>query len=483
NSVKAQQAAQSLNEQIARYQETGREISNLKKEFADFQKQQKIDNSNWTKAGNALIDYGDGLQKIGQRMSDTGATMTKRITLPALGAATAAGGIVAAFGWKRLTGLDSAQAQLKGLGYNTEEVGRISDQVTEAIEGGMTTMAEGTSVAAGAMAAGVKEGKDLKRYIRLVGDAAVGSNRPVGEIARIFNRVQGSGKLMRQELNMIEQGMPGFAQAMAKNLGVSQDKFREMVTAGEVDSKQFLDVMEDFAGGMAGAYADSWQGMVANTKAYIGIIGENLLKGVFEKSKDSIREFIDILKSPALQDWAAETGEKIGNAFTKVVDAIKSGIKWYLELDSKYQKLIGATAGFVVALGPLLTGFGILGGMIAKLSGGLGMFLKVLAPIVTPMKALGSAAVGSSTGFGLLKGAFVALTGPIGLTVSIITALVAGFTIAYAKSESFRKVIAKIKDAFLSAVSGIKEFLTTNETLLSAVDSIKNGFNIMKDNV
>src|SRR5699024_9356582 len=196
-----------------------------------------------------------------------------------------------------------------------------------------------------------------------------------------------------------------------------------------------------------------------------------------------IREFIDILKSPAVQEWAAETGEKIGNAFTKVVDAIKSGIKWYLELDSKYQKLIGATAGFVVALGPLLTGFGILGGMIAKLSGGLGMFLKVLAPIVTPMKALGSAAVGSSTGFGLLKSAFVALTGPIGLTVSIITALVAGFTIAYAKSESFRKVIAKIKDAFLSAVSGIKEFLTTNPQILAFVDSVKKGFNSLKDNV
>src|SRR5699024_10972003 len=203
----------------------------------------------------------------------------------------------------------------------------------------------------------------------------------------------------------------------------------------------------------------------------------------FEKSKSSLREFEDILSSPAVQKWAAETGEKIGNAFIKVVDAVKGGIKWFSELDDKYKKIIGTTGAVVVAAGPLLTGFGILGGMIAKLSGGLGMFLKVLAPIVTPMKALGSAAVGSSTGFGLLKSTFVALTGPIGLTVSIITALVAGFTIAYAKSESFRKVIAKIKDAFLSAVSGIKEFLTTNETLLSAVDSIKNGFNIMKDNV
>src|SRR5699024_9657473 len=159
--------------------------------------------------------------------------------------------------------------------------------------------------------------------------------------------------------------------------------------------------------------------------------GENLLKGVFEKSKDSIREFIDILKSPAVQEWAAETGEKIGNAFTKVVDAVKVGIKWFSELDDRYKKIIGTTGAVVVAAGPLLTGVGILGGTSANLSGGLGMFLRVLAPIVTPMQALGSAAVGSSTGFSRLRAAFIALTGPIGLTVGSIGALVTGFIVAY----------------------------------------------------
>lgn len=43
----------------------------------------------------------------------------------------------------------------------------------------------------------------------------------------IFNRVQGQGKLMTQELNMIEEGMPGFSNAMAKHLGVSYDAFRD----------------------------------------------------------------------------------------------------------------------------------------------------------------------------------------------------------------------------------------------------------------
>ena len=228
------------------------------------------------------------MDSVGKNMSSIGSSMTKYITAPAAGAIAAAGGIVAAFGWKRLVGLDSAQAQLKGLGYEVKDVERISDQVNNAVQGTTMTMAEGTSIAAGALAAGVDEGEELESYIKAVGNAAVGSGRDVGEMASIFNRVQGSGKLMTQELNMIEDGMPGFAQAMADSYGVGMEEFRNMVTAGEVSSEDFLKVMDDFAGDMSEAYANSWQGMVANTKAWIGILGENLLSGVFEQSKDSI---------------------------------------------------------------------------------------------------------------------------------------------------------------------------------------------------
>src|SRR5699024_11817789 len=98
---------------------------------------------------------------------------------------------------------------------------------------------------------------------------------------QIFNRVQGAGKMMTQELNQIEHGMPGFSQAMAKHLGVPPDEMRKMVTAGKVTSKDFLKVMESFAGGVASAYAESWDGMVANTRAYIGIICENYLLEVY----------------------------------------------------------------------------------------------------------------------------------------------------------------------------------------------------------
>src|SRR5690625_4013408 len=103
-------------------------------------------------------------RSIASTMSDSlssmGDTLTSAITKPVGLAATAVSGLVGALGFRRLVGLDSAQAKLRGLGYEAEEVERISGQVTDAIQDGMTTMAEGVDIAAGALAAGVDEGDD-----------------------------------------------------------------------------------------------------------------------------------------------------------------------------------------------------------------------------------------------------------------------------------------------------------------------------------
>src|SRR5699024_6069367 len=178
------------------------------------------------------------------------------------------------------------------------------------------------------------------------------------------------GKLMTQELNMIEDGMPGFSIAMAEHLGVPPEKMREMVTAGEVTSGDFLDVMENFAGGMADAYANSWSGMLANTKAYVGQIGEQLLGGVFEQSKESIAEFIEFLKSDEVMEWASRTGEKLGEMFSNLVENVKNLIDWWTGLDSSTQALIGKFSLFVVALGPILSKLGSLLILLPKMYDG-----------------------------------------------------------------------------------------------------------------
>lgn len=372
------------------------------------------------RAGTKLQGVGNQIKGVATKAESVGTSLTNSITKPAGIAVGAIGGLTAALGFKRLVGMDNAKAKLEGLGYSAKEVGTITGQVTKAIEGGMTTMAEGTDIAAGALAAGVKEGKELEHYIKLVGDAAVGANRPVSEMAMIFNRVQGQGKLMTQELNMIEEGMPGFSNAMAKHMGVSYEAFREMVTNGEVSSKEFLTVMDDFAGGMAAAQSKSFSGMMKNVKAYVGIIGESLLGGVFEKSKKSLSEFIDLLSSEEMGAWAERTGQKIGVAFTNIANNVQKLIGWFMGLNSTTKKLIGGFGLFLTALGPVILVFGKMAGVVAGLITNFGTFLTVVSKI------------GPALGF---------LSGPIGWVVLGLGALATAFVVAYKKSDRFREII------------------------------------------
>ncbi|KKI63186.1 peptidoglycan DD-metalloendopeptidase family protein [Staphylococcus cohnii] len=498
------------------YNKQANAINAMKDEYGRLNQYYRENFSMAGRLSNSFKSIGSSMQSVGGQAQNMGRSLTSSITKPALVAGTAMAGITAKLGFDRLVGLDSAKAKLEGLGYSTKEVGSITDQVSKAIEGGMTTMAEGTDVAAGALAAGVKEGKDLEKYIKLVGDAAVGSNRPVSEMAMIFNRVQGQGKLMTQELNMVEEGMPGFSNAMAKHLGVSYDAFREMVTNGEVSSKEFLTVMDDFAGGMANAYSKSWKGMMQNTKAYIGMIGESLLGGVFEQSKDSLHEFEKMLKSPGAQQWAKETGEKLGSAFSKLANGIKGIINWWQSLDGSTQKTLGGMVKWLgitlVTVGPVLTIFGkmasTIGGMFSGMSSLIQFFIrhngaaKVSAASQAIWNGVTATARGIANGYraamtalttsqtiqaikskiaatamtiwtGVTKAAALAtkglglairfMTGPVGIVITVITALVGAIIYLWKTNSTFRNAVITawnaIKNAAISVFGFIKPYI------------------------
>src|SRR5699024_9880903 len=82
NSVKAQQASQELNEQIARYQETGRELDNVTAEFNEFQRVQEIQSQGWYKVADGMDVWGGKLKTAGTAMDQTGKSLTRNVTLP-----------------------------------------------------------------------------------------------------------------------------------------------------------------------------------------------------------------------------------------------------------------------------------------------------------------------------------------------------------------------------------------------------------------
>src|SRR5690625_7960336 len=70
---------------------------------------------------------GRNISTIGYGFQDLGSNLTNKITKPALVAGGALAGMVGTLGFKRLVGMDNAQAKLQGLGRSEERrVGKDS---------------------------------------------------------------------------------------------------------------------------------------------------------------------------------------------------------------------------------------------------------------------------------------------------------------------------------------------------------------------
>ena len=434
---------------------------------------------------------GRSITGVGDNIKGVGGQLTRGITAPVGIAVGAVGGLTAALGWGRLKSIDTAQGQLKGLGYNTEDVNRITDQLTTALEGGMLTMGEATSAAASGMASGVSEGKELTRYIQTLDGAVAGSNGTFEEMNMIFSRVQGTGKLMTGELQMIEQRMPGFTQVMADSFGVTYEEMQKMVSDGKVSSDEFMDVMSDFAGDMATEHAKTWEGMAENVKNWIGIIGQQLLGGVFEQSKDSIAEFIDWMKSDEVQAWAAETGKAIGSAFSKILAAVKTVVTWFANLPGPVQKFALVLGGIAVAAGPVLLVIGTMISTIGTLVTTFGTILGVIAKIPAPLNILGGLFRMISPLLGLLKVGLLAVGGalkalwltmlanPIVLIIAAVVAIVAALVWFFTQTETGKKIWSAFMDWLGTAWEWIK---TTAVTVFNAVvTAITTAWNWVKD--
>lgn len=467
NSKQAQALKAEYNRQATELKFLKDNLNDTTQEYKEFTKAQQIANSGWTKTSESFGKISSGLSSVSSKLTSTGQSLTNNITKPALVATGAVTALVGKLGFDRLVGVDSARAKLDGLGYSGKEVTKIQEQVTKAIEGSMTTMEEGTNAAAAGLSAGVEEGKELEKWVTLIGDASVASGRPVADMTQIFARIKGTGKLMTEELNQIEDGMPGFTKVLAENMGVSMEEVRKMATEGKISFEDFEKSIAQHSGGMAEAYSKSFAGMVKNTKAYVGIIGENLLKGVFEKSKDSLRELEKLLKSDGVQQWAKDTGDKLANGVEKMSNAISGIVSWFNSLDKGTQKSIASIMKWstliLIGIGPVLTIFGKMAGALAGTFGGLRTFTGFMGKLSVESKNAGSLLGGFTKLFPKLGGAIGLVANPIGLTVLAIGALVAGLVIAYKKSETFRNIVNGAFSAIVTGVTavwnGIKTFL------------------------
>ncbi|MCU7356692.1 tape measure protein [Enterococcus dispar] len=390
---------------------------------------------------------GSKLQSIGKNISGVGDKLTSKITKPAVAATSALAGVTLVKGFNRLAGIDTAKAKLMGLGHDAKSVESIMNNATESVRGTAFGLDEAATTAAGAVAAGVKPGKELTKYLTNTADAAAIAGTSMSEMGSIMNKVQTGGKAMTENLEQLsDRGLPIY-QWLAKEANVAASEVKDMASQGKISSEMFLAAIEKNIGGAAKIMGEkSFTAAVANVGAAIGRIGANFLDaggkggGFFSQLKPLMASFTESLGT--LEAKAADLGVKFGEAFANIVSKAQELKAKFDGLDPSVQKLIikGALIGGAIAvgIGPALK-------IIGTLTTGFGGFLKVLSMLASPIGLIGVAIVGLGVAFG----------------------------VAMAKSESFREKVGSLAESIGKALTGAKLLAQGFITLVTAGEPSK----------
>ena len=209
------------------------------------------------------------------------------------------------------------------------------------------------------------------------------------------------------------------------------------------------------------------------------------LAGTTETTFDEIQDPLDQMTPiiNTLKDTGAQIVSDLGPAIADILGVVAEKVsalnEWWTSLDESQKNIIFTLAGVLAALGPVLS-------MI-------GTIITTIGSLVTIMGA-------ASAGGGIMAGVIAALTGPVGIAIAAVAALIAiGVTLyknwdtitAKAKeiaenlsakwndiknnvSEAVRNMLSAVTEKFNSIKSTIKEKIeSARDTVKSAWENIK----------
>mgnify|MGYP002802547544 CR=1 FL=1 len=412
-------------------------------------------------AQKTVDSFSQKFDSIGKKISSVGDSLTNKITKPALAAGAALAGITIGKGFSRLTGIDDARAKLQGLGHDAQSIEAIMDSALTSVQGTAFGLDEAATTAANAVAAGIKPGQELTRYLTMTADAAAIAGTSMSEMGSIINKVQTGQTVYTEDLEQLaDRGLPVY-QWLAEEAGVAASEVKQLASDGQISSQMLYNAIEKNIGGAAQIMGEtSFSAAVDNIGASIARIGANFLDaggqggGFFSQLKPLMAEFSDQLA--VVETKATELGVKFGAAFSSAVQNIRDLKARFDELPASTQHVITSAAGIgaavLVGIGPAIKVVGTLTRVFGGISG-------IISGVSSAFGLLGTkiAAVGGMKA--ALSAVFTAVTGPAGIAVAAITALVGAFAYLMTTNDSFRasimSTVGVIGSSFQSVISAL----------------------------
>ena len=191
-----------------------------------------------------------------------------------------------------------------GTSYSYDVAARAASQLAASNVGvskTMKTLADGSKTEALVLNGGM-----TKALLGIAGVAAM-TGRNFDDVAQVFTRVAGQGKVMANDLNSIASYGLNAAAVLGQSLGKTEAEIREMVKKGDIDFKMFSKAMSDAFGAHAKDSTLMFQGALDDVNAALARIGADFYGPALTAGRDilnSVTPLVDAIHTklnPALE--------------------------------------------------------------------------------------------------------------------------------------------------------------------------------------
>lgn len=401
--------------------------------------------------------------------SGFGERLFKGLKVGAAVTGAAVGGVLATSivkGFGRLSAIENAEAKLSGLGNTAEDVTEIMDNALAAVKGTAFGLDEAATTAASAVAAGVEPGKELTRYLGLVGDAATIAGIDMSEMGSIFNKVMTSGKVQGDIFDQLsDHGIP-VVQMIAKEMGITADEVYKLGSEGKIGADIFIEAMASMEGAALKG-GETTTGAFKNMNAALGRFGAKVLEDIFpligpalgqvtswlDRATNAVGPFMDEVVGGFRAfgaAWAANDGDITSSGFPGFMEQVAYWLHQGYDAMNRWYPVWAPFAAGVAAMTGTFVAYKVALQAVATAQG-------IMTAVTTAWQVI--TGIQTGTLWGLTTAQWAALA-PIALTVGALIALAVGIKMAYERVGWFRDLVDTAWAWIKSVISGVVDWFT-----------------------
>ncbi|QGJ92013.1 tape measure protein [Gordonia phage Keelan] len=266
--------------------------------------------------------------KAGEKSGSRFASGMGKVLMTAGAAAGAAGGAAIGgalvSGFSRLSKIEEAKSKLTGLGNTSLATSDAMDSALQAVQGTAYGLDDAATIAASAMAAGVKPGKELTNYLKLTADTASITGASLSDTGRVMNNVTTLNNAYNDSLQVLAQrGLPIYTW-LAEEMGVTTDAVKDLAKEGKISAAVFQRAIAKNISGAALDAGDTVQGSFDNMVTAVTRLGAAFLEPSFGRGPGliaNITERIDAL-APTVRNLGVDVDDAI---FNKLIPGLQRG--------------------------------------------------------------------------------------------------------------------------------------------------------------